>query len=133
MPPIQDYLYRYPGASGQMGGRCRVRIYKRTGGQTVLLTEPNNNPGEPVVEASARIATDLAARWQLNLRTTRWVVHDATHPDAAARFDEVEFSWDAQRVASKPRWRAMSGVEAAALTGENVAVMNRGIGDVGQG
>ena len=64
MKPIHDYFYRFPSEPHQAPGRCRVRIYKRANkGHTVLLTELNYNPGEPVAGASARIATDLAARW----------------------------------------------------------------------
>lgn len=132
MPAIQDYIYRFAGDQQQMAGRCRVRIYKRANkGHTVLLTELNYNPGEPVAGASARIATDLAARWNLNPRTTRWVQNDGTDEALPPRFDEVEFTWDGKRVASQPRWTSLSGVQAEALTGESVATLNRAIGDTG--
>ena len=132
MTPLQDFIYRFTGDHQHMAGRCRVRIYRRTPRtHTVLLTELNFNSGEPVAEASARIATDLAARWKLNPRTTRWVQHDGSRETVPPRFDEVQFTWDGNRVASRPQWQSMSGVQAEALTGDSVTNLNRGIGDSG--
>lgn len=130
MAPIQDYIYRFPGNHQQLSGRCRMRLYKRTAkAHTVLLTELNYNSGEPTAAASARIATDLAARWQLNPRTTRWVLHDGTGEGPSPHFDEMEFTWDGNRVASQPRWQSLSAVQAEALTGDSLVALNRGIGD----
>ena len=44
MKPLHDYFYRFPQDRFHIGGRCRVRIYKRGNGpHTVLLTELNSN------------------------------------------------------------------------------------------
>jgi hypothetical protein len=115
-----DQIYRYRSLAAQRQGYCRLRIYKqRNGGQTVLLTEVPNNPGQSVTAASDVIATGLVARYHLDAATTHWIEHwpaasnDKSMEDAYA---EVKYTWT-DGVASSPRWRRLSLARAEAMTG----------------
>ena len=132
MTPLHDYVYRFAHSQLHMAGRCRVRIYERkNSAHTVLLTELHDNPGESIASSCERIATELAARWQLNPRTTRWIQHVATLDNQPQHFETLEFTWDSQRIATAPRWQRISEEKAADLTGAALSAIARRIGDSG--
>ncbi len=118
MKPSNDYLYRFPHNQQGTAGRCRVRLYKnKNGTHTVLLTELNSNSGESIAAASDRIATGLVARWALNPKTTRWIEHIPPQEDLPEEFGELKFTWDSDKIAGDPQWRALTSEEAETWTG----------------
>ncbi|MBX2998881.1 MAG: hypothetical protein KF893_10255 [Caldilineaceae bacterium] len=130
MPSFQDYIYRFPRESYQLSGRCRVRIYKRkNGSHIVLLTDVSNNTGESITTASARIATDLLARWNLNPKTTRWIQHTPPEADLPAEFAHLTFTWGADKRAEAPQWQPFTAEQVERLTGEPLNALNRRLGD----
>jgi hypothetical protein len=132
MALLHDYVYRFPLDRMHMAGRCRVRIYQpETGGHTVMLTELNQNPGESIASACDRIATDLAARWQLDPQTTRWLLQDMTLDVPSLRLDEVTFVWDGKRRAAAPQWLAASDDQIREWTGVTLNTLDRRLGDPG--
>ena len=109
-----------------------MRLYKnKNGTHTVLLTELDSNAGESIAVACDRIATGLAARWDLNPKTTRWIEHTPPQDDLAEEFGELKFTWDSDKVAHDPQWRHLAGEEAESWTGDSLEAMNRSIGDDG--
>jgi hypothetical protein len=115
-----DQIYRYRSFAAQRQGYCRLRIYKqRNGGQTVLLTEVPNNPGQSITAASDVIATGLVARYHLDPATTRWIEHWPAAPNDQLMEDAyaaVKYTWT-DGVASHPRWRHLSLERAEAMMG----------------
>jgi len=132
MKPSDDYLYRFPQNQLGAAGRCRVRLYKSKNGiSTVLLTELNSNTGESIAAAGDRIATGLAARWDLNPKATRWIEHTPLQDDLPEEFGELKFTWDSDKVATDPQWRRLAAEEAEAWTGDSLGALNRPLGDDG--
>lgn len=132
MAPLQDYVYRFSRDSMHMAGRCRVRIFAgANGARTVLLTELTHNPGESVASACDYIATELAARWGLNPRSTHWLLHESPTDELPQQFEELEFTWDDNRNATDPQWQRLIDAEAETLIGEALGPLNRRIGDSG--
>jgi hypothetical protein len=113
-----DQIYRYRSLVAQRQGYCRLRIFKRRdGGQTVLLTEVANNPGQSITAASDVIATGLVARYQLNPATTLWIEHcpaDASEKLTEDAYVSVKYTWKGG-VAYSPRWRRLSLERAEAM------------------
>src|SRR5687767_2077264 len=114
-----DYILTY----NHDRARCRVRIYsERDGPRTAILTELPENTGMSITNASEEIATMLAARWQLDPKTTAWVEH---YPPEAWReeerrdetFDEIHYTWDSNKTADTPRWRRLTIEEVERMTG----------------
>jgi hypothetical protein len=114
-----DQIYRYRSLAAQRQGYCRLRIYKRAdGGQTVLLTEVSNNPGQSITAASDVIATGLVKRYRLDPTTTLWIEHwptEASNKPIEEAFATVKYTWTAG-VASDPRWRRLSLERAEVMT-----------------
>lgn len=132
MTVLQDYVYRFSREHLPRAGRCRVRIYKHTNGaRIVLLTELSHNPGESIASACDHIATELAARWELSPRTTRWLLHELPLDDLPQRFDEIVFTWDDNHTATQPQWHLLGEAQAETLLGEALSALNRRIGDTG--
>jgi hypothetical protein len=119
MPTI-DQIYRYRSLAAQRQGYCRLRIYKRRdGGQTVLLTEVANNPGQSITAASDVIATGLVARYHLDPATTFWIEHWPADPSdklSENAYASVKYTW-LDGVAASPRWRRLSLERAEEMTG----------------
>jgi hypothetical protein len=115
-----DQIYRYRSLAAQRQGYCRLRIYKqRDGGQTVLLTEVPNNPGQSITAASDVIATGLVARYHLDPATTLWIEHWPADPSDKPIEDvyaSVKYTWK-DGVASNPRWRRLSLERVEVMTG----------------
>ncbi len=130
MTATQDYVYRFNPMHSPIAGRCRVRIFERERGErVVLLTELDDNPGESIAGACEQIASELTARWTLKSRSTRWVLHDATAENLPPLFQEIRFAWDANQVASDPRWQQLAKAQVEELTGESLASLDRRIGE----
>jgi hypothetical protein len=113
-----DQIYRYRSLAAQRQGYCRLRIYARRGGQTVVLTEVANNPGQSITAASEVIATGLVKRYHLNPATTRWIEHwpaDTRDERSEASYTSVAYTWQ-NGIASSPHWQGLSRERAAALT-----------------
>lgn len=132
MKPLHDYFYRIPNRQPIRTGHCRVRIYKgKNSAHIVLLTETSSNTGESIAAASDRIATDLAMRWSLNPKTTRWIEHVLPEDDNATEFGEWKFTWNGDRVACNPEWKDLTSETVEALTSETLNDLNRSLGDGG--
>ena len=113
-----DRIYRYRSLAAQRQGYCRLRIYARRGGQTVVLTEVANNPGQSITAASDVIATSLVKRYHLNPATTRWLEHwpaDPRDSQCEAAYALITYTWQ-DGVASSPHWQALSLERAEAMT-----------------
>ena len=132
MKPLYDYFYRFPSESHQAPGRCRVRLYRRKNGMhTVLLTELDSNSGESIASACERIATNLVAVRGLNPKTTRWIQHEPQHDDLPQAFDELQFTWDDDNMASDPQWQRIDAEQVETLTGASLEDIERRLGDPG--
>lgn len=126
-----DYLYRFPQNQLGAAGRCRVRLYKsKNGAQTVLLTELNSNLGESIAAAMDRIANDLAVRWELSPKTTRWIEHIPAQDGQPEEFGELKFTWNQGKTVGEPQWRELTGEEVEILTGDTLDAINRPIGEI---
>ena len=130
MEPIEDYFYRYPVKPPQIAGRCRVRVYQKgNGAHAIVLTEAKGNPGEPIAAVGAEIATDLVKRWKLSPKKTRWIEHVPSKGKKADSFGELKFTWNSDKVATKPKWNRITIEEAEELTEDTLReVIDTGIG-----
>jgi hypothetical protein len=132
---LHDYFYRFPREYLQIPGRCRVRIYKRkNGAHTVVLTELNNNSGESITSACARIATDLALTKVLNPKTTRWIQHEPHHENmtngnGSHVFHEVQFTWNSHKTARDPQWLPLEDAQVEELTSDSLPSLIQVMGD----
>ena len=130
---LHDYLFRYPYNHQSTGGLCRVRIYQgEKNSQTVLLSELTSNAAGSIAAAADAIANLLVARYALNPKKTRWIEHIPAQDDQPAEFGELTFAWQNGKAGPDPQWRQLQPVEAAALTGEGLADLDRPAGQIEQ-
>lgn len=129
-----DRLFSYQPSVVHHATQCRVRIYERVdGGFTVLATELADNRGMSITNAAEALASQLLALFQLDPATTRWIEHYTadSYREGAHKpsFDEVTFTWPANRQAHSPQWQQLTLEEVEILTGDDFSPMGQVLSD----
>ena len=121
-PEFNQYMDRYFDYPGHWDtpSRCGLRLIRRQDGKTLAIATEiyRQNPGTPVTEVVARIATLVLKEAACPPDALLFIEHT---PDLRSRlsfydetFDFVTFDWDGTRF-ENPKWKRITPEEVSRL------------------
>ena len=121
-PDFTKYMDRYFNYSGQWDSpsTCGLKVIKRKDGKTLVIATEiyRQNPGTPVTEWCAPLATQIMSELQCNPEDFMFIEHT---PDLRSKlafyeetFDLVNFDVTDQKL-SNPKWTRLTPVVVDAL------------------
>ncbi|HBY97199.1 MAG TPA: hypothetical protein DEP84_25185 [Chloroflexi bacterium] len=116
-----DTIFRYRDPIGGVTAHCRVRIYKTTRKNVVILSEARNNPGMSVTSAIVAITTAVVRQYKLDTARTTWIEHTPGEAGGAnASYDLIQLAWDGGQFTADPESRPMTRKQVERLIGESL-------------